>query len=663
MTLRHRLTQPLAAAVLAASAWIGAGPLAAQPAPRLPVEQLFAEPTVAEVEISPDGRYLAIVMPRNNVRNIVVLDRQTNQRRWVTTMEREHVYGISWVKPDRIMFGQQVDGQESFGLYVVKADGSDSQVILQTGDGDADIRGGRLLDTLENDPENVLVELYRGASGLVDRVVQYNLRTGRSRQVEGNVINANRYFTDNAGVIRLAFVGNLEARGTAMMYRDTPESPWRQLASREHMADGWWPMRFDGDNRLLYIRDETTNPSSIHRFDPAANKRLDVVFQHERYDPESLLWSERLDRVIGVSYMGEKPERDVFDAEYQALFATINRALPGTHNAIVSATDDEQLIVIHAWSDRDPGVFYLFDRANRKIEEIGVMHPQLRPEQMAEMKPIRFQARDGLWLEGYITLPVGVPPRGLPMIVHPHGGPFGPRDEWGFNPEVQFYANRGFAVLQVNFRGSGGYGMPFQRAGYREWGGKMQDDLTDGVRWAIEQGYADPRRVGISGASYGGFATIAGLAFTPELYRFGINYVGATDLDILMRDWARSRSEGRSQFAIQGIGDPMRDAERLARQNPIRHIANIRVPVLNGYGKNDPRVTIDHWERLEREFRQHNVPYVGIVEDDEGHGFARVEARVKWFSEVDRFLAARLAEMGGSSAASVPTPTATPTSR
>ena len=272
------------------------------------------------------------------------------------------------------------------------------------------------------------------------------------------------------------------------------------------------------------------------------------------------------------------------------------------------------------------------------LEKLIKPREWIKPEQMAEMRPIEYKARDGLTIHGYLTLPAGAEPRNLPLIVHPHGGPWDVRDSWGFDPEVQFLANRGYAVLQMNFRISAGYGRKFEKAGYGQWGLAMQDDITDGVKWAIEQGYADPKRIAIYGASYGGFATMAGLAFTPDLYRCGVNYVGVTDVKLFLSRLQPSVERQRAVLEAMA-GNTKTDSEKLDKTSPLKNADLIKVPVLFAYGERDPIVDLKNGTRFISKLKSNGIPVEVIIKSNEGHGYRSLDNQVDFYTTMEKFLA------------------------
>jgi dipeptidyl aminopeptidase/acylaminoacyl peptidase len=641
----------------------------ANPPPELPLETFFADPQASQVQISPDGRYLALLAPANDRMQVVVVDRKAGKRQRITDMKDESVVSLGWTNNSRLIFRQQVKGQESFGTYAVNADGTNLRVLQQAtvreGDRVAnmdDRRGFTLVDDLPADPDNILVDVARGNSGLGDLYL-LNVNNERRRIVMQNIGKARHWIADRNGVVRIAFEQDENDTHASIKYRKDEKSEWRELVRVPRDGRGWQPVAFDGDNRtLIIVSDVDRTTRGLFTFDPEKmaitgtlvdDPVYDVAGQRESllvsvYSP-ALVYSQKKKRVVGVRYDAEKPKTVWFDPDFKALQASLDAALPDTLNTITSFTADESVFIVTAASDRDPGSFYLYDAKANSLSLLARRFPEIDPAQMAEMRPFQFKARDGMQLYGYITLPAGREAKKLPMIVNPHGGPYGPRDSWRFTPEIQFLANRGYAVLQVNFRGSGGYGRDYEAAGYRQWGLKMQDDLTDGVKWAIEQGYADPSRVAIYGASYGGYATLAGLVYTPELYVCGVNYVGAVDTERLglMRAF-NSMPKPMQDYVARRWLHPLKDAEQIRATSPVNFVENIRVPLLMAYGEYDPRVTIDHGQVLERELKKHGKQYKNIVIGNEGHGFGKLENRIAFYREMDKFFAEHLRPVRGS---------------
>ena len=418
--------------------------------------------------------------------------------------------------------------------------------------------------------------------------------------------------------------------------RPEAESSFVKVAEFPANNPKWSFRGFAADNETLYvITTDQTDTGALHTLNVRTQQLSPVLFHTPAGEISSVLTSWDRSKFYGVSYDTDKLYYSFADQGRADLQRTIDASLPGTHNTIRSISADEKIMAVLASSDRDPGTYYILNLRQPSLKMIGKINARINPAQMRPMEPITYQARDGLKLHGYLTRPAGAEGQAGPLIIHPHGGPYGPRDEWGFNPEVQLLANRGYSVLQVNFRGSGGYGYSFQKAGQKEWGGKMQDDLSDGVAWAIAQGIADPNRVAIYGASYGGYAALAGVTFTPELYCCAINYVGVSDLN-LITSWARGR-QGRDSdmFYREWVGD---DPTYKHDRSPVNFVEKIRVPTLHAYGFNDPRVVIENWTRLEAKLKQYGKTYEIIIKDNEGHGFRNEAGRIGYYAKLEAFL-------------------------
>jgi dipeptidyl aminopeptidase/acylaminoacyl peptidase len=423
-----------------------------------------------------------------------------------------------------------------------------------------------------------------------------------------------------------------------VLYRDAKTNGWVTLGEHHMDSPGWEPIGFDGDNQTLLIwSDVGRKTKAVYRYDTATRTQRELVFGDDTYDVEDVIYDASKKKIVGIQYDADRIRFHWLDEDMRKIDQQLTTSLPDTVHSPRQFAKDGSKIIYFSSSDRDPGVYYLFDRKTQKLNELAVIKPGIDPEKMSPMKSISFAARDGLKVYGYLTLPRGRPAKNLPLILHPHGGPFGIRDEWSYRDEVQFYANRGFAVLQVNYRGSGGYGRAYEASGFKKWGLEMQDDLSDGVKWCIAQGIADPARVVISGASYGGYAAMAGLTLSPELYCAGINYVGVTDIELLIPKGAPPDRMYWRDTRLGKLSDAG-DRKRIHDTSPVHLADRIHVPLLMAYGKNDPRVHIDHGFDMERALKKAGKTYEMIIEADEGHGFRKEESRIAFFDTVDVFL-------------------------
>jgi dipeptidyl aminopeptidase/acylaminoacyl peptidase len=610
-------------------------PATSSPPPEIPISGFFGLLTLSGPILSPDGRYLAARQPWKQRMNVIVVDMQTMQKTQVTSMTENDVSGIFWGGSNRLFFLMDDGGKEQVGLYAVDADGRNAEHL-------SSMRGLAPLSRIAGDDQRYVMQASESKATQPD-VYHYILKTGKFQLHARNPGGVDAWVIDHAGVARIGV--DLEKDTKTIYYRESVTAQWEKLASFRDGESSWSPLAFDGDNQTLFVASDIGRKTkAVQLFDIKTRQLGAVVHADDVYDVDGVIYNEALNRVIAVTYQAERPFTVWLDEKFARLHASLEATLPETNIALrVNSANNSKLLVV-SYSDRHPGTYYIFDQKAGTLEKLADLKPDLNPAYMANMRPITYPTRDGLLIHGYLTLPVGREPKNLPLIVHPHGGPFGLRDEWGFNPEVQFYANRGFAVLQMNFRGSGGYGDWFERAGYQKWGLEMQDDITDGVKWAITQGFADPKRIVISGASYGGYAAMAGLVYTPELYCAGINYVGVTDIMMLIDRPGLGTHDARNGewWRRTRIGDPHKDRERIKATSPINFAARVRVPLLMAYGENDPRVEIAHGSVLARRLkdagRVEGRDFWFLTEKHEGHGFAKEEKRIAFYEEIDRFL-------------------------
>lgn len=617
--------------------------LAAQ---QVPVEDFFKRSGFSSFQLSPDGKYMAAITPIAERRNIAVINLETREAKAITGIKDRDISGYMWANNDRILFFMDKDGNESFGIFAVNKDGSRPRTLIEPAEtqikgGSRIVRTAAVINLLDDDPDHVLVAVPRiYQDTVVQDVKKMNIVSGRSSMVERNPGDISAWITNYVGDI-IGAVGTLDDE-TRILWRKSPKDEWTALIKFDSTAGGFYPAWINKDASKLYVSSTVTpdgeerDKAAIYRYDLENNTLGELIFEHDMVDVSGVIGSEISDDIVAISYNAEKPGRHYVDEKWKNLLEPIEDAFPNRIVSLSSVTDDEKLMVITAWNSRNPATYYLFDVEKGSLEELGSAYDWLDESNLGEMTPVTIQARDGLELPAYLTLPPGTDGKNLPLVVNPHGGPRA-RDTYGFRPDVQLMANRGYAVLQVNFRGSTGYGRAFDKAGWKRWGLEMQDDITDSVKWAVEQGIADPDRVCIYGGSYGGYAAMAGITFTPDLYQCAINYVGVTDIELLFETmptaWRRFEATMKKQ-----IGDPDKDAAQLRDRSPINHVDKIQVPLLMAYGLQDPRVVIDHALNLEKELKRHEVDYELIIEKKEGHGFVRFENQVDFYSKLIEFL-------------------------
>ncbi|MDX1517029.1 MAG: S9 family peptidase [Woeseiaceae bacterium] len=625
---------------------------AAHAAREVPVEDFFKRSGFSSFQLSPDGKYLAAITPVADRRNIAVINLDTREAKAITRVTDRDIYGFSWANNDRLLFFMDKDGNESLGIFAVNKDGSRPRTLIEPAEtqirgGSRFVRSASVINLLEDDPEHVLVSVPRiYQDTVIQDVKKMNILSGRATMVERNPGEISAWITNYVGDV-VGAIATVEDE-TRVLWRKNPGDEWTRLIKFESTAGGFYPAWINKDASKMYVSSTVTpegeerDKAALYHYDLLNNRIGELVFEHDNVDIGGVFGSEISDDIVAVTYVDEKPGRKWVDEKWAAIMEPIEAAFPDKIVSINSVTDDEKLMVLAAWNSRNPSTYYLFDVEKNTLEELGSAYDWLDAADLGEMKPVTITARDGLELPAYLTLPPGSDGKDLPLVVNPHGGPRA-RDTYGFRPDVQLMANRGYAVLQVNFRGSTGYGREFDKAGWKRWGLEMQDDITDSVKWAIEQGIADPDRVCIFGGSYGGYAAMAGITFTPDLYQCGINYVGVVSIPLLFDTmpaaWRRFEATMKKQ-----IGDPDKDAAQLEDRSPINHVDKIRVPVLMAYGLQDPRVVIDHALKFEKELKRHEVDYELIVKKKEGHGFVRFENQVEFYTKVIDFLDEHIGE-------------------
>lgn len=606
---------------------------------QIPLEDFFRNSERTGYQLSPDGSYISYMAPYKDRLNVFVrrVDESDEHAIRITNETERSVAGYMWADNQRLLYMKDTAGDENYQLYGVHRDGSDDRAYTAF-DG---VRTS-LIDDLEEQPGVVMIGMNKRNPEVFDPY-RLNIETGELTLLAENPGNIQGWMTDHDGRLRVA-TAIVDGVNTQILYRDTEDEPFKPVLTT-NFRDVVSFMEFTPDNKEVYAATNLHRDKTILvRMNPATCEELEVLYENERYDIASISYSRKRKKLLSVYCTGHKePVRHYFDAEEEQLRQRIKAHFPNQRYGIADTDKAEENYLIYVGGDRTRGSYWHYNALTDEAKKIADLAPWIKSDEMNAMHPVCYTTRDGLQIEAYLTLPDGLTPdtaKQLPVVVNPHGGPWA-RDCWGYSSEVQFLSNRGYAVFQMNFRGSTGYGRHFLEASYKQWGLKMQDDITDGVKWLIEQGIANPNRIAIYGGSYGGYATLAGLTFTPDLYACGIDYVGVSNLFTFMQTippyW-----RPMLEMMYEQVGHPEHDADQLAATSPALHADKIKVPLFVAQGANDPRVNKAESDQMVEALRQRGVVVEYMVKDNEGHGFHNQENRFDFYRAMERFLKAHL---------------------
>lgn len=604
--------------------------------PRIPLQDFFRNPEKSGYQLSPSGTFISWLAPFENRMNIHVQDRRDGRIMRVTGETARDIAGHFWKSDSRIIYVKDFGGDENFHIVSVSVSGEELRDLTPF-DG---VRA-QIIDALEDFDDIMLISLNKRNPELFD-AYRLNVNTGELTLVAENPGNITGWMTDHTGALRLAIA--TDGVNTTLLYRDSEKDDFKPSITT-NFKESVDPLFFTFDNKYLYASSNLKrDKSAIVRFDLASGTVAETMFEHDDVDVSTLSYSRRRKVLTSITYTTWKRERVFLDKLAKNLYQRAAARLSGSEVVVADMSREEDVMLVRTYSDRSLGAYYLFDTKKDKLTKLSDVSPWLNEKDLCEMKPIQYQSRDGLTIHGYLTLPKlprNQPMRRLPVVVNPHGGPW-VRDTWGYNPEVQFLANRGYAVLQVNYRGSTGYGRAFWERSFKQWGRAMQNDISDGVQWLINEGIADPKRVGIYGGSYGGYATLAGLAFTPELYACGVDYVGVSNLFTFLNTippyW-------KPYLAMmhEMVGHPETDKDLFHDASPVFHVDKIQAPLLVAQGAKDPRVNIEESNQIVEALKKRGIDVPYLVKENEGHGFRNEENRFEFYEAMETFLAKYLA--------------------
>ena len=659
---RSLLARCAIAALLAASALTGQ----AQTAPPLPsIASFFDAPQFSNAKLSPNGKLLALITSMPGKRDVLtVIDLSTSKIHSAANFHNVDVGNYQWVNDERLIYdtrdNQLAVGDVRFGpgLYAANYDGSKKKQLADRRNGGWQQQPASSRDRLlpwntflrnepgaqDSDSVYVTSPSFGGRNNVHDtNLLLLDTHSGRAKRVE-RPDNTSGWLLDHKGQPRLAM--SIADANQTIFTRDAGSDAWREMLSFNGFTGtrgAWTPLAFGPDGTLYVEAFNGKDKAAVYAFDLATGKlREPALVTTADYDFTGKLIMNH-DKLLGFRVTTDAQSTMWFDPAMKALQEEIDSRLDNTVNMIsVPRRAESPWVLVESYSDTRPKSFLVYNTATKTLTKVGDTHPAIRPEQMGRQETVRYKARDGLDIPALLTLPAGGKRAGLPLVVLVHGGPYVRGSSWGWAADAQFLASRGYAVLEPAFRGSTGFGFKHFRAGWKQWGLAMQDDIADGAKWMVAQGMVDPKRICIAGASYGGYATLMGLVNDPQLYKCGINWVGVTDIGLLASGHWSYTSDMTERYRKYGmpelVGDPVKDAAQLTATSPLAQAARIRQPLLLAYGGADRRVPLFHGNKFYDAVKQGNKDVEWVVYPEEGHGWGLRETRIDFWSRVEKFL-------------------------
>lgn len=596
-------------------------------APRISTEDFFRNPEQTNFQLSPCGDYFTYLKPVNKRMNIFIENLKDSSTSQLTNSEFD-IISYFWANSNKILYLVDETGGENYKLFSINLKENRVEDISPK-----DSASVYIIDPLVEIEDELIVGLNQRDPKIFD-VYRLNLKNNKYTLVAENPGNITKWLTDNDGKIRAAL--QTDGVNTGLLYRDNENEEFR-LIERSNFRETFVPVMFTFDNKNLYIKSNRYRDKiALIVYDPINKKEIETVFQNSEVDLDNAIISTKKEKVLGVTYTTYKKNYKFFDKERSDVQNYLENNFPNYLVNIVSTNGEETKYLVRVSSDKSHSSYYYFNKETKLVRKLADESPWLNENDMSSMKPITYKSRDGLTIHGYLTLPKGYYAEDLPVIVYPHGGPW-LRNVWGFDPVVQLFANRGYAVLQMNYRGSTGYGKEFWEKGFKEWGRYIQNDIADGVDWLIRQEIADPDKIGIFGYSFGGYSSLMNVSIYPDKYQFAVSLNGIVDFTDLINSvppyW-----EPFKEMIYEMVANPNTDSLMIAAYSPIEISDSVTVPVLIAQGKNDTRVKPISVDRYVAKLKSNGVFVKYIFMEDEGHSIIKEENRIKFYKEAESFI-------------------------
>jgi dipeptidyl aminopeptidase/acylaminoacyl peptidase len=597
---------------------------------QIPISDFFKTPEESFFRVSPDGKYISYLKPYKGKQNIVVRSLADGHEYMATSFTDYSVREYSWTYSNQIVFIQDIISLDEYKMFSLDVSTSQTKDLLSLEKGRIRILNNRNKQA----PELVTIAMNKRDPANFD-IYRVNIKTGELTPYLVNPGNITEWFPDDDGKIRL--VKSSDGVDETILYRVDDNSPFKPII-KNNFKNRVVPVAFTGEKNNFYaLSNVNQDKTALVEIDAETGKELKTILTCEKADIDRVDYSRYKHRVETAICQEEKPTRHFLNEDIKHIYDTLARRLHNTQLSIVSRDSAEGKFIVFTYTDRNPGSYYLYETGDMKLTKLGDINSGIKPEELCEMKPVSFRASDGLLINGYLTMPQDGKSTNLPVVVMPHDGPWRSRNNWGYNDEVQFLANRGYAVFQVNYRGSTGYGKAFFSAGLKQAGGKIQDDVTDGVKWLISQKIANPKKIAIFGGGFGGFSALYGISYHPELYNCAVVQYGLINFFTYIKD-VPPYFKPRLQMMYEMIGNPETDAEQLRAISPVFHTDKIKAPLLIFQGARDESANISELNQFVRELKKQNVPVTYYLKQNERKFFRNEHNRMEMYAEIEKFL-------------------------
>ena len=600
----------------------------------IPVNDFFKSQDKASYRISPDGKSLSYLKLQDKKQNLFVEDIATGNLVQLTKLQEKNISFHSWVSDNELIYYKEKEGVRfQSDIFIINKEGKDERQLSTNAKARIRVLEDQLIDN------KYLLVLSNQRDSTVSDVYRLNVRDGEMQIVAQNPGNITNWMTDNKGKLRMAIAS--DGVNQTFLYRESETQNFKAIITNNFKTT-LFPVAFSETkpNIVYAVSDVNRDKSALIELDCKTGKEKSVLFANDTLNVVDAQYSRRkgkMEYVVGETW---KKEKHYLDDTARIFYEKLDKLLPKTEYRVIDRDKNENVFIIRTFTDRNPGSYYLYIAASGKLKKLSDINSAINEDQMCEMKPISYTSRDGLKINGYLTLPLHTEAKNLPLIVLPHNGP-GQRNTWGYNAEVQFFANRGYAVMQINYRGSAGYGKNFYAAGFKQWGGKIQDDIDDGVKWLISEKIANPKKIAIYGSGFGGYIALSAAIKSPQIYKCAASNSGVLNLFSYLNS-IPPYFKSNLQMFYEIVGNPITEADYMSQVSPLFHADKINIPIFITQNNKDPRINANDAIRLVKELKKRNVPVTYFEKEDSHFVSKREESRQKVYAALEQFLESNL---------------------